>query len=41
MGIVVSQAAVDLLQKLLTVSPRERMTLEEALEHPWVRFTVS
>ncbi len=40
-GIIASPAVMDLLQKLLTLSPRERMTLEEAFEHPWVRFTMT
>lgn len=36
-GIHLSEEAVDLMQRLITRNPRERITLEEALDHPWVR----
>lgn len=29
--------AKDLVKKLLTVDPLERLTIEEALEHPWMK----
>lgn len=31
----VSEEAKDLVKKLLTVEPSQRITLEEAKEHPW------
>lgn len=31
----VSKIAIDLVKKLLTVNPDKRITLEEALQHPW------
>jgi serine/threonine protein kinase len=27
----------NLISKLLTVNPKERLTAEEALRHPWLR----
>jgi mitogen-activated protein kinase 1/3 len=33
-----SPDATDLLEKLLTFNPRNRITVEEALEHPYVSF---
>ncbi|GMF63680.1 unnamed protein product [[Candida] boidinii] len=30
--------AVDLLEKLLTFNPKKRLTVEQALEHPYVSF---
>ena len=33
----VSGEAKDLIRKLLTVDPRERITVSEALEHPWMK----
>ncbi|KAK6529052.1 hypothetical protein TWF694_004270 [Orbilia ellipsospora] len=32
----VGDAALDLIDRMLTVDPDERITVEEALEHPWV-----
>lgn len=32
----ISDDAVDLIKKLLTVSPEERITATEALKHPWI-----
>jgi len=32
----ISDEAKDIITKLLTVSPSERITAEEALRHPWV-----
>ena len=34
--IKISDDAVDLLQKLLQSDPRRRLSLQEALAHPWV-----
>jgi len=34
---VVSQEAKELVQQLLTVNPRERLTIQQALDHPWLR----
>ena len=28
--------AIDLIKKLLTVDPKKRITVEEALQHPWI-----
>ena len=33
----VSSEAKDLIRKLLTVDPRRRLTVAEALEHPWMK----
>ena len=35
--LVLSSDLVDLLQKMLRVNPRERLTLEEVKNHPWVK----
>ncbi|KAK6340710.1 hypothetical protein TWF696_009034 [Orbilia brochopaga] len=35
----VGDAALDLIDRMLTVDPEERITVEEALEHPWVLNT--
>jgi serine/threonine protein kinase len=35
-GLILSPLARDLVMKLLEVDPRKRITLEEALEHPWL-----
>eukprot|EP01132_Coremiostelium_polycephalum_P005186 gene5186-6454_t len=32
----ISKAAADLVQKLLTVDPNKRYTVEQALNHPWI-----
>ena len=36
-GIHLSPEAVDLLQRLITIDPRHRLTLDEALAHPWLQ----
>ncbi|KAJ8263395.1 hypothetical protein COCON_G00158520 [Conger conger] len=33
----VSEQAKDLVKKLLVVDPKQRLTLEEALQHPWMQ----
>ena len=33
----VSDKAKDLIKKLLTVDPNQRLTVAEALEHPWIK----
>ncbi|GIY32045.1 hypothetical protein CDAR_411361 [Caerostris darwini] len=33
----VSDAAIDFMQRLLVREPRERMSVEECLSHPWLR----
>ncbi|ELW66508.1 Serine/threonine-protein kinase Chk2 [Tupaia chinensis] len=33
----VSEKALDLVKKLLVVDPKERLTTEEALKHPWLQ----
>eukprot|EP00562_Extubocellulus_spinifer_P019943 CAMPEP_0178600294 /NCGR_PEP_ID=MMETSP0697-20121206/33777_1 /TAXON_ID=265572 /ORGANISM="Extubocellulus spinifer, Strain CCMP396" /LENGTH=499 /DNA_ID=CAMNT_0020238275 /DNA_START=226 /DNA_END=1725 /DNA_ORIENTATION=+ len=38
-GIHVSPEAADLMQRLITIDPRHRLTLDEALTHPWVQQT--
>jgi len=35
-GLILSPLARDLVMKLLEVDPLKRITLEEALEHPWL-----
>jgi len=32
----VSPKAIDLIKKLLTVDPKKRISVEEALQHPWI-----
>ena len=32
----ISQGAIDLINKLLVSSPHERLTVDQALEHPWI-----
>ena len=32
-----SDEAKDLIRQMLTVDPEERITVDEALEHPWIR----
>ncbi|KAL1918089.1 uncharacterized protein VTP21DRAFT_3355 [Calcarisporiella thermophila] len=36
----ISKEAKDLVRKLLTVSPSKRITVEEALEHPWMKMSM-
>ncbi|KAJ8379413.1 hypothetical protein SKAU_G00001910 [Synaphobranchus kaupii] len=33
----VSEQAKDLVKKLLVVDPKKRLTVEEALQHPWMQ----
>lgn len=33
----ISESAKDLLRKLLTVDPEERISAKDALEHPWIK----
>lgn len=33
----VSDHAKDLIRQMLTVDPEERITVDEALNHPWIR----
>ncbi len=33
---LISPSAIDLVLKLLTVDPQQRITLAEALQHPWL-----
>ena len=33
----ISNPAKDLLSKLLDVNPNDRITIEEALQHPWIK----
>ncbi|EPS36430.1 hypothetical protein H072_10052 [Dactylellina haptotyla CBS 200.50] len=35
----IGDAALDLIDRMLTIDPDERITVEEALEHPWVTNT--
>ncbi|XP_023287298.1 serine/threonine-protein kinase Chk2-like, partial [Seriola lalandi dorsalis] len=37
----VSDQAKDVVRKLLVVDPSKRMTIEEALRHPWLQVTNS
>ncbi|ORX99509.1 Pkinase-domain-containing protein [Basidiobolus meristosporus CBS 931.73] len=34
----VSAEAIDLVKRLLQVNPQERLTVDEALEHPWMKI---
>ncbi|KAG9339588.1 hypothetical protein JZ751_023479 [Albula glossodonta] len=33
----ISEQAKDLVKKLLVVDPKTRLTIEEALQHPWIQ----
>jgi len=33
----IGDSALDLIDRMLTVDPEERITVEEALEHPWIQ----
>ena len=33
----VSDLAQDFIRKLLVVNPQERMSLHDAMEHPWIK----
>lgn len=33
----ISESAKDLVKQMLMVDPNQRITVEEALEHPWIR----
>jgi calcium/calmodulin-dependent serine protein kinase len=33
----ISEPAKDLVRKMLIADPNNRITVEEALEHPWIR----
>jgi serine/threonine protein kinase len=33
----ISEPARDLVRKMLLLDPNNRITVEEALEHPWIR----
>ncbi|XP_032242290.1 serine/threonine-protein kinase Chk2 isoform X2 [Nematostella vectensis] len=33
----VSDEAIDLIKKLLTVDPSKRLTIQQVLEHPWIK----
>lgn len=35
----IGDAALDLIDRMLTVDPEARITVEDALEHPWVQDT--
>ncbi len=30
-------SAIDLIKKMLVVDPKKRITMEDALEHPWLK----
>ena len=36
-----SDEAKDLIRKLLTVNPDQRLTVAEALEHPWMKVRLT
>jgi len=36
-----SPQCIDMMQRLMTIDPRHRLTLEEALSHPWLRDVAS
>ena len=33
----ISDNAKDLVKKMLTLDPNKRITVDEALEHPWIK----
>ena len=33
--------AIELVKKLLTVDPQKRITVDEALQHPWISVSMS
>ena len=33
-------AAIDLVKKLLTVDPKKRISVDEALQHPWISVSI-
>lgn len=33
----ISDSAKDLVKRMLVVDPNNRITVEEALDHPWIR----
>ena len=35
----VSEHAKDLLERLLHIDPEQRITIEDALKHPWIRVS--
>jgi len=35
----VTQEAKDLVQKLMTINPKERLTIQQVLNHPWFRVS--
>lgn len=34
---LISESAKDLVNRMLTVDPSERITVQEALNHPWIK----
>jgi serine/threonine protein kinase len=40
-AIGVSDAALDLLQRMLRAEPRDRLTLSQVQEHPWLTTTIT
>jgi serine/threonine-protein kinase Chk2 len=37
----ISQQAIDLIKKFLTVDPKKRICIEEAFQHPWITGNIS
>ena len=35
-----SESAIDLVKRMLTLDPANRITVEEALEHPWIKVRI-
>ena len=36
----ISDPAKDLIRLMLTLDPNSRITVEEALEHPWIKVNI-
>ena len=36
----ISENAQELIHRMLDVNPNTRITIDEALEHPWIRVCV-
>lgn len=37
----ISDSAKDLVRQMLVVDPNQRITVDEALEHPWIRVIIN
>ncbi|CAG9329422.1 unnamed protein product [Blepharisma stoltei] len=37
---IISQGAIDMVTKLTAINPSQRLTVKEALDHPWLKFNL-